>query len=74
MWYRKNIYQWEQAIRVIGGLAFAAYAIYAFPASLLSYVLIASGIFFAMTGIVGWCPMCAVAGRRIAINRDHNIT
>lgn len=64
MIYRKNVPVWERVLRVAFGLALAAYA-FSIWGSLLSFVLVASGVGVAMTGFVGFCPMCALAGRRL---------
>ena len=65
MFYRKNLSTWEQGVRILVSLAVVAYAVYAYPGSLLGYALIAGALGFALTGVVGWCPMCAMVGRRI---------
>jgi Protein of unknown function (DUF2892) len=65
MFYRKNIYSWEQGLRIMVSGALVAYAALAMPASTLSYILIAGGIGFGLTGVFGFCPMCAMVGRRL---------
>jgi Protein of unknown function (DUF2892) len=65
VFYRKNIYNWEQGLRIIASLALVAYATLAMPAGMLSYALIAGGIGFGLTGVFGFCPMCAMVGRRL---------
>ncbi len=66
MIYRKNLYSWEAVLRVLAGLGLASYAFFAMAPGLLSYGLVASGVGFAITGIVGWCPMCAMIGRKLS--------
>ena len=66
MFYRKNIYTWEQGLRIVTGLALVIVSALIMPGGLLSYSLIATGVGLGVTGIFGWCPMCALAGRRIA--------
>jgi Protein of unknown function (DUF2892) len=66
MIYRKNLYSWEAMLRILVGPGLAAYAFFAMAPGWLAYVLVASGIGFAITGLVGWCPMCAMIGRKIA--------
>lgn len=66
MIYRKNLYAWEQVCRVLLGLTLAVAAWSALSAGLLSYILVASDVILAITGVVGFCPMCAMAGRRPA--------
>ena len=65
MFYRKNIYAWEQGSRILLGLCAAAFAFYMWPATLLAYGLAAMGVGLAITGVIGWCQLCAMAGRKI---------
>jgi Protein of unknown function (DUF2892) len=65
MFYRKNLYTWEQGLRVVVSVVVAAYGLYAYPSSMLGYAIVAGAVGFAMTGVVGWCPMCAMVGRKI---------
>ncbi len=64
MLYRKNIYAWEQWSRVIVGAAAAigGLLLLGWPWNL---VVAASGIGLAVTGLFGWCPACAMVGRRL---------
>ena len=56
-----NIGSTHRATRVILGVAaaIAAYALFEGPATWLAA---ASAVVFALTGVVGYCPICAVAG------------
>ena len=65
MIYRKNIYNWEQILRVTVGVIVAAYALVAMRGSWLGYGLIATGATLVVTGLLGWCPMCAIGSRRL---------
>lgn len=65
MIYVKNLPAWERILRVAAGLAMAATGLLAFPAQWLGYGLAASGVVAALTGFVGFCPMCAMVGRRL---------
>ena len=62
MIHRKNLYTWEQLLRVGAGLLLAAYGLWALPGSLAGYALAAGGVGFALTGVFGFCPMCAHGG------------
>ena len=64
MIYRKNLYAWEQICRVLLGLALAVGAWYALSSRLVSYSFIAIGLIIASSGVAGFCPMCAMVGRR----------
>jgi Protein of unknown function (DUF2892) len=70
MFYRKNLYTWEQALRIIASLALVIYAALTMPGTTLGYSLIAGGIIFGLTGVIGFCPMCAMAGRRIKVPEE----
>lgn len=61
--YRKNLFAWEQVVRILGGALLAATPL-AFtwgPA----WAWIATGVFTALTGVFGFCPACYVVGRRL---------
>ena len=64
MFYRKNIYRWEQWSRVAIGVGMAAWGLLV-AGNLLGYGVAAAGAGLAVTGIVGWCPACAMIGRRL---------
>lgn len=65
MFYRKNVPGWERTIRVLAGISIIAFGVLGLPASLLSYLVIATGFTALMTGFVGFCPMCALVGRKL---------
>ena len=64
MLYRKNIYAWEQWLRVLIGVLTVAggFWLLGWPWNLL---VAASGAGLAVTGVFGWCPACAMVGRRL---------
>jgi len=59
--YRKNIGNAQQLVRVAGSIA-AAIAAFVYLAGWLAIVVIAGAIGIALSGLVGYCPMCAMAG------------
>jgi hypothetical protein len=65
MLFVKNVPVWERSLRVLAGIAIAGFGLYRFPGSLAGYGLAATGVFAALTGFVGFCPACALVGRRI---------
>ncbi len=65
MLYRKNIYHWEQWSRVVVGLAASVSGLFLAPSHLVAYGVAAAGIGLAVTGVVGWCPACAMIDRRL---------
>ena len=37
----------------------------AFPSSTVGYLIAASGLFLGLTGLFGFCPACALVGRKL---------
>ena len=64
MFYRKNVGTVERVARTLAGAVMITCAFTAFAQSPLKWVLLASGIVTVFTGAVGFCPACAMAGRR----------
>ena len=65
MIYRKNVPGWERALRVILGAIMIGYGLVGLPSGPLGYLVAASGVVAILTGFVGFCPMCAMVGRRL---------
>jgi len=64
MLYRKNVGSKESWARVLGGALIVACSLMQIGTTPLGLVLAASGVFTALTGLFGYCPACAMAGRR----------
>jgi hypothetical protein len=60
----KNVPMWERALRIGLGAGTAAVGIL-LGEGLVSGVGVASGLGFALTGVFGFCPLCAMVGRRL---------
>ena len=58
MWYSR----WERAARLIGGGLMLICGVAA-QASPLGLLLSGAGVVTLVTGVFGYCPACAVAGR-----------
>ncbi|HMY45966.1 MAG TPA: DUF2892 domain-containing protein [Leptospiraceae bacterium] len=68
MIYQKNVPGWERAMRVGLGLLLvvaAAESIYSGRPMVLSVGLLFSAIGIVATGFLGWCPACAMVGRKL---------
>ena len=67
MFYVKNVPGWERALRVVAGLAMIACGLAGpgIAATIVGYAIAASGAVTLLTGFVGFCPMCAMVGRRV---------
>ena len=63
MFYRKNMGSKESWARVIGGALIVACSLTQIGLTLLGLVLATSGVLTALTGLIGFCPACAMAGR-----------
>jgi hypothetical protein len=64
MLYAKNLPAWERLARIIASALAVAASFYFFSGN-TALLLAASAVGFALTGLVGFCPMCALAGRRL---------
>lgn len=62
MWYAKNLPTWERIVRVGGAWVFAC-ASWAMRDSPLVWVFGIAAIVGAGTALVGYCRLCALAGR-----------
>ena len=65
MLYTKNIPAWERSLRILLGLACAAFAVMAWEESKLAVAAAGMGASLAATGLFGFCPGCAMIGRRL---------
>ena len=64
MLYRKNMGSKESWARMIGGALIVACSLTQIGTTLLGLALAASGALTALTGLIGFCPACAMAGRK----------
>lgn len=65
MFYVKNVPNWERVLRVIVGLMSLSYAVMNWSGSSLAIGAGVIGAMLAMTGLFGFCPMCAMVGRKL---------
>ncbi len=65
MFFQKNLPKWERALRLCIGLVIviASFVMPIEPA--IKWVAVAAGVVFACTGFIGFCPMCAMFGRKL---------
>lgn len=64
MLFFKNVPPVERVLRLFAGIAIIAVGWVEYQGQIFGYTLIASGIIAIMTGFVGFCPMCAMVGRK----------
>lgn len=68
MFYVKNVPNWERVLRIVlalGGAAIAYHFGYGIP-------VVAAIASFSLTGFFGFCPMCAMYGRKL--NKGQQIS
>lgn len=61
--YVKNVPHWERAVRVAAALAVIVGGL-VWASTPWNWVLVGTGICFGLTGVIGFCPACALVGRR----------
>ena len=66
MIYRKNIPVWERIARVGAGLLMVACGVYGpgVAGTSVGVVIAGTGVITLLTGFIGFCPACAMAGRK----------
>lgn len=65
MFFQKNVPIWERALRLSIGVV-AVIAAFAIPTEpTIKWIIAVAGIVFACTGFIGFCPMCALVGRKL---------
>lgn len=60
--YVKNVPAWERVVRVLAGAAAAVLA-FQWLGGVAGMLAAAGAACFAVSGLVGFCPMCALFGR-----------
>ena len=65
MLYLKNLRTWESVARVAVGAAMVAVGLLGIQGRMLAGLVAATGAVFVLTGLFGWCPMCAMVGRKL---------
>lgn len=64
MLYVKNVPAWERVLRVLVGSGAAALALWAVPGP-AGWLLSAGAAGLVASGLLGFCPACAMVGRRL---------
>lgn len=67
MLYVKNVPGWERAVRLAIGVGLVAAAVVHFGSTPIGWGVGAMGAMAAMSGLLGFCPACAMVGRKL----DH---
>ena len=64
MWYVKNLPLWERGLRFLAAALMGSCA-WHYGLNPVGIGFGAAGVVAALTAVVGYCPMCAMAGRRL---------
>jgi hypothetical protein len=70
MFYPKNVPNFERIFRIILGAGLLLLALFGSsligqPTPLGTGLLVFSALFIVVTGFIGWCPACAMVGRKL---------
>lgn len=67
MFYAKNLPVWERTARVLAGSIMMAcgFVLQGLAGTPLGYAVMAAGAGALLTGFVGFCPACAMVGRKL---------
>lgn len=64
MLYQKNVPVWERWVRIVIGVALVGYALFGAPSPWALGIVLISAVVLAVTNFVGYCPACAMLGRK----------
>ena len=64
MFYAKNVGSKERIVRTVGGAIMILCGVVGLRLSSLGLLLGGAGIVTIVTGLVGFCPACAMVGRK----------
>jgi len=67
MFYPKNLPVWERVARVVVGLSVLAWGLVGLRGLPLGTLIALLGLVALGTGFVGFCPMCALVGRKTLV-------
>lgn len=70
VYFKHNLPGWERAIRLVSGLFLIGLAALFSTSSSLMWIGVAAGLSMIFTGFAGFCPMCAMVGRKPVANNS----
>ena len=65
MFYRKNVGGKERIARLVAGVLMGVCGLFFFGATPLGWLVLGAGAMTVVTGLVGFCPACAMVGRKL---------
>lgn len=72
MFYLKNLPVWERLLRAGIGIALLIGGLSGLMGMPRGYWLAGAGLVAMLTALVGFCPLCALAGRRLDRERKRH--
>lgn len=72
MFYVKNLPTWERHTRILAGAAMVVGGLWGLKGLSIGVVIAGLGGFTALTGLFGFCPACAMAGRKLKPVLPHH--
>ena len=67
--FKRNVGPMQRVFRIVMGAMMIAGGVLLFKGQAVGYVLAAMGAMGLMTGLVGYCPACAMVGHKPAQSR-----
>lgn len=61
---KRNLPVWERAARLLAGAALGAVLVGDLTSGFVTWLAVASALTLVLTAFVGFCPACAMVGRR----------
>ena len=71
---KRNLPNWERALRIAMGVAVGGAVVGGFfSAGLVTWLAIATAVTLGATAFVGFCPACAMVGRRYLEKKQRSV-
>lgn len=61
---KRNLPTWERAARIVGGIAMGAAVAASLTTGFVTWLALGTAATLVLTAFVGFCPACAMVGRR----------
>ena len=65
MLYVKNVPTWERALRILAAIGLVAWGVWG-GAGPWGWAALAAAAGLSLSGLLGFCPACALVGRRLS--------
>ena len=64
VYLKRNLPRWERLSRLAAGVGLAGATLLGLPLGWGAWLSLAGAAILALTGVVGFCPACALVGRK----------